>query len=114
MISVRVAQEVTNTHHAPEHRWCLVGGNWQVNLCTDGVQEDHFSTMSTKSNNQEINVRRCEESLADLNIRRAAEALSPVPMERFRPNLVVRGCVAPYVEDGWKAVRALPPCRQLR
>jgi len=37
-----------------------------------------------------------EESLADLN-RRLAD---PVPMNRFRPNLVVAGG-EPYAEDGW-------------
>ena len=39
-------------------------------------------------------------SLEDLN-RRLAE---PLPMNRFRPNLVVDG-VAPYAEDGWRSVR---------
>jgi uncharacterized protein YcbX len=38
-----------------------------------------------------------EESLADLNARMA----EPIPMNRFRPNLVVRGG-APYAEDDWK------------
>lgn len=41
-----------------------------------------------------------EESLADLN----ARLPSPVPMRRFRPNLVVRGCAA-FAEDGWKLIR---------
>lgn len=41
-----------------------------------------------------------EESLADLN-RRLPE---PVPMNRFRPNLVVRG-VEPYAEDRWRRIR---------
>ena len=38
-----------------------------------------------------------ESSLADLNTRMAA----PIPMNRFRPNLVVRGS-DPYAEDHWK------------
>lgn len=42
-----------------------------------------------------------EESLADLN-RRLDNA---VPMDRFRPNLVFRGCSAPYAEDTWDVFR---------
>lgn len=37
-----------------------------------------------------------EASLDDLNSRMAV----PLPMNRFRPNIVVRGC-APFAEDGW-------------
>lgn len=42
-----------------------------------------------------------EASLADLNARMA----SPVPMSRFRPNVVVSGG-EPWAEDGWKRIRA--------
>ena len=41
-----------------------------------------------------------EASLDDLN----ARLESPIPMNRFRPNLVVRGC-NPYAEDGWGELR---------
>lgn len=41
-----------------------------------------------------------EASLADLNHRLD----TPVPMNRFRPNLVVRGC-RPFAEDGWGRIR---------
>ena len=41
-----------------------------------------------------------EASLEDLNRRLG----SPIPMNRFRPNLAVRGC-GPYAEDGWEEVR---------
>lgn len=41
-----------------------------------------------------------EDSLADLN----ARLQTPVPMNRFRPNLVVRGC-KPFAEDTWKRIR---------
>jgi hypothetical protein len=41
-----------------------------------------------------------EASLADLNARLDA----PVPMNRFRPNLVVAGGMA-FAEDGWSRVR---------
>ncbi len=40
-----------------------------------------------------------EESLADLNSRLAV----PLPMNRFRPNLVVSGC-GPYGEDSWMRI----------
>jgi uncharacterized protein YcbX len=41
-----------------------------------------------------------EESLDDLNSRLA----EPLPMNRFRPNVVIRGAGA-YAEDGWAEVR---------
>jgi uncharacterized protein YcbX len=41
-----------------------------------------------------------EESLQELNSRLEI----PVPMNRFRPNLVVRGC-EPYAEDTWNKIR---------
>jgi uncharacterized protein YcbX len=41
-----------------------------------------------------------EASLVDLNRRLER----PLPMNRFRPNLVVRGC-EPYAEDEWRCIR---------
>lgn len=41
-----------------------------------------------------------EESLDDLNTRLE----TPVPMNRFRPNMVVKGC-EPFAEDAWKRIR---------
>jgi uncharacterized protein len=53
-----------------------------------------------------------EASLEDLNSR----LVEPVSMSRFRPNLVVRGCL-PYAEDGWRRIqigevsfRIVKPC----
>ncbi len=53
-------------------------------------------------------------SLDALNVRLAA----PVPMARFRPNLVLEGCAA-HAEDGWRRVRigdiefeAVNPCKR--
>ena len=48
-----------------------------------------------------------EASLADLNAKLAAKAHPALPMNRFRPNLVVRGSAA-FDEDGWKRVRIGP------
>jgi uncharacterized protein YcbX len=41
-----------------------------------------------------------EESLTDLNKRLAI----PLPMDRFRPNIVVKGSL-PYAEDSWRQIR---------
>ena len=41
-----------------------------------------------------------EASLSDLN----SHLERPVPMNRFRPNLVLRGC-EPFAEDTWKRIR---------
>ena len=41
-----------------------------------------------------------EESLCDLN----SHLETPVPMNRFRPNVVVKGC-EPFAEDTWKRIR---------
>ncbi len=46
-----------------------------------------------------------EATLADLNDRIVARGEEPVPMDRFRPNLVVGGCVA-SAEDTWPRFRA--------
>lgn len=45
-----------------------------------------------------------ESSLADLNARLIAKQHPPLPMNRFRPNLVVSGA-APWAEDGWGEIR---------
>lgn len=59
-----------------------------------------------------------EASLAELNDRLAARDEPPLPMDRFRPNLIVSGC-APYAEDTWPrfrvggiAFRAAGPCKR--
>jgi uncharacterized protein len=55
-------------------------------------------------------------SLADLNARLKAGGHASVPMNRFRPNLVVAG-TQPFAEDGWRelrvgeaVLRAAKPC----
>jgi len=43
-------------------------------------------------------------SLDDLNDRLRLKHKEPVPIQRFRPNLLVQGC-SPYAEDDWQAFR---------
>ncbi|OQE43462.1 hypothetical protein PENCOP_c003G02886 [Penicillium coprophilum] len=45
-----------------------------------------------------------EASLAELNVRLESVGVDPITVERFRPNIVVRGG-APWSEDSWKLVR---------
>ena len=45
-----------------------------------------------------------EASLADLNAKLATKGHPALPMNRFRPNLVVSGASA-FEEDGWKRIR---------
>lgn len=45
-----------------------------------------------------------EASLADLNDRLIARREEPLPMDRFRPNLVISGCPA-FAEDTWPHLR---------
>ena len=46
-----------------------------------------------------------EASLAGLNQKLAQKQTAPVPMNRFRPNLVVSGCAEAHAEDQWKRIR---------
>jgi uncharacterized protein len=45
-----------------------------------------------------------EASLDDLNSRLVERGAEPVPMGRFRPNLVVTGCAA-FAEDTWRTIQ---------
>jgi uncharacterized protein len=45
-----------------------------------------------------------EASLDELNRRLAERGAAPVPMSRFRPNLVLAGA-GPFAEDEWKTIR---------
>ncbi len=46
-----------------------------------------------------------EASLAELNHKLSDQQKSPVPMSRFRPNLVIKGEIAPHAEDSWQQIR---------
>ena len=46
-----------------------------------------------------------EASLTGLNQKLSAQQLAPVTMDRFRPNLVVKGDIEPHAEDSWQRIR---------
>lgn len=46
-----------------------------------------------------------EESLDELNRRLTAQSEAVLPMNRFRPNIVVRGAGVPNAEDDWQEIR---------
>lgn len=46
-----------------------------------------------------------EASLAGLNEKLVAKEETPVTIERFRPNLVVKGCGEAHAEDSWQRIR---------
>eukprot|EP00775_Hariotina_reticulata_P009816 gene9816-9974_t len=53
-----------------------------------------------------------EENLADLNARIASSGSKPqqaLPMQRFRPNIVLAGAGSPWCDDGWKRIALGPP-----
>lgn len=49
-----------------------------------------------------------EDSLSELNLRLGRVGMDPITVERFRPNIIVRGGV-PWSEDLWKLVRIVSP-----
>lgn len=52
-----------------------------------------------------------EASLAELNARLRRIDVDPITVERFRPNIIVRG-ETPWVEDSWKTVRIRSSTKQ--
>jgi uncharacterized protein YcbX len=74
------------------------------------IAEDYFRPVSSRyavSSQDQVSfadgypiLLASQESLDELNSRMQ----SSLPMNRFRPNLVVQGC-EPFAEDGWKRIR---------
>ena len=48
---------------------------------------------------------RLNDWVAETAVERGEEPPEPLPMERFRPNVVVEGDLEPFVEDSWATVR---------
>lgn len=47
----------------------------------------------------------CQASLDELNRRLKKNGKKPIPMSRFRPNLIIRNTTKPFEEDTWKVIR---------
>lgn len=87
------------------HRWLsqFLGLDCQLVYMPEGTQRpaDHGTAPGINSFADAYPFLLISEaSLADLNQRLA----QPVPMNRFRPNLVVKGC-DPFAEDSWRQIK---------
>ncbi|WP_392542992.1 MOSC domain-containing protein [Oryzobacter telluris] len=51
-----------------------------------------------------VSLRRLHDWLAETALERGDDPGDPLPMTRFRPNLVVDGDLEPFEEDGWSVV----------
>ena len=83
----------------------FLGGSYRLVYMPDETQRpmnEHPDTLLNFADGSPFHLVS-EASLADLNGRLDA----PVPVNRFRPNLVVSGCDA-FAEDRWKAFRIGP------
>jgi uncharacterized protein len=85
-------------------RLVCIGSSYSRTIPRENIPEPHRSFISAP----EVSFADAypflvisEASLTDLNSRLPVS----LPMDRFRPNLVVSGCQAPYEEDGWTMLR---------
>jgi uncharacterized protein YcbX len=85
-------------------RLVCIGASYSRTIPRENIPEPHQSFISAP----EVSFADAypflvisEASLTDLNSRLPVS----LPMDRFRPNLVVSGCQAPYEEDGWTMLR---------
>jgi uncharacterized protein YcbX len=53
-------------------------------------------------------LRRLQDWVAETAVERGEQPRDPLPVERFRPNLVVEGDLEPFEEDGWRRVHVGP------
>jgi len=101
-----VGEEAAQWFSAVLHRPCRlvrIGASYSRTVPLEKIAEAHRSTDEPEISFTDAfpTLLISEESLADLNTRLPES----IPMGRFRPNIVVRGC-APYDENTWNVVRA--------
>jgi uncharacterized protein YcbX len=85
-------------------RLVRIGAAYSRTVRPDNIRDEHRSAVvapAVSFTDAFPTLITSEESLANLNTRLP----SPVPMNRFRPNIVVRGSGA-YDENAWSTVRA--------
>lgn len=97
MVSQFLNRPVCLVYNGPTER--LLGGNGnEKNL--GRVQSTHFADMMPV-------LVASESSIGELNARLTKKGESPITIERFRPNIVVKDNV-PWSEDSWKTLRIVP------
>ncbi len=53
----------------------------------------------------QASLRRLNEWIAETAAERGEQVPTPLPISRFRPNIVVDGDLEPFAEDGWSGIR---------
>lgn len=97
IVSQFLNRPVCLVYNGPTERLLQGNGN-EKNL--GRVQSTHFADMMPV-------LIASESSIGELNTRLTQKGESPITIERFRPNIIVKGNV-PWSEDSWKTVRIVP------
>ncbi|CRG90719.1 hypothetical protein PISL3812_07764 [Talaromyces islandicus] len=97
VVSQFLNRPVCLVYNGPTERLLQGNGN-EKNL--GRVQATHFADMMPV-------LIASESSIGELNTRLTEKGESSITIERFRPNIIVKGN-APWSEDSWKTVRILP------